>query len=403
MNIVRRKEIFLDILEVQGRIDGLTAAEIKRAFDQAINEGQRHLIVDFRGVSYMSSAGLRIILETHKSLKIIGGELILLSIPPSVAEILKVSGMAPLLNICPDLVSLKKHLNKDTDYETGIKVEFEGLPFERLPGSDEAGHFFQVGSSAKLMDSSYSAADIIKVGQSEITYGAGLSALGDDFEDFRDLFGESVVLNHHFFSYPAVRKPIVDYSYFTKDLCHKINFLYGFGINGNLSGILQFGSTVERMTLSRLAKAAGNIAQSNVFGIVVLALSGGILGMHLKKSPILENQPGGKQILETDIFDEWMSYPLEEEGIHKTVVGTGVVVKEPGKLSPEWKSQFPKDTNLHVHAAVFENGLWSNKITEFEQELERVIKKFEVEKVVHLLPASVLLNGFIGVINLDNS
>jgi len=402
MNIVRRKEILLDILEIQGRIDGMTAAEIKRSFDQAVNEGQRHLIVDFRGVSYMSSAGLRIILETHKSLNIIGGELILLSIPPSVADIFRVSGMGSMLNIFPDLASLRKHMNEGAEDETGIKVEFEGLMFESRTNPDEGGHLFLYGSPEKLIDSSYSAKDNIRIDQSEIDFGAGISVLGDDFEDFRDLFGEAVVLHHHFFSYPAIKRSTVDYSYFSKEFGHNINFLHGFGMNGNFSAILHFGSTEERVTLSKLAKAAGNFAKSNIFGIVIMALSGGILGMHLKKSPILENQPGKKQILDQDIFHDWMSYPLEEEGIHKTIVGTGIVVKEPGKLDSKWERQFPKETNLHVHAAIFENGLWSNKITEFEQELERIIKEFEVEKVVHLLPASVLLSGFIGIINIDN-
>ncbi|MFH1160078.1 MAG: STAS domain-containing protein [bacterium] len=402
MNIAWRKEVLLDILEIRGRIDGLTAAEIKRAFDQAVSEGQRHLMVDFTGVSYMSSAGLRIILQTHKSLNVIGGELILFSIPPPVAEIFRVSGLAPMLHIFQDLAALRKHLNVAADDETGTNVEFEGISFEKRVISGESGYLFPYGSPEKLMDSSYSTSDIIRVDQSEIAYGAGISALGDDVEDFRDLFGESVFLNHHFFSYPAVRRPTVDYSYFTRDFSHKINFLHGFGIHGNFSGILHFGSTEERITLSRLAKAAGNISRSNVFGMVLLALSGGILGMHLKRSPVIENQSGGKQILAPDSFDTWMSYPLEEEAIHKTVVGAGIVVKEPGKLTPEWKRLFPKEGDLHFHAAVFENGLWSNKMTEFEQELERVLKDFEVEKVVHLLPASVLLSGFIGVINLEN-
>jgi len=401
MNIVRRKEILLDIIEIQGRIDGLTAPAIKQVFATAVNDGQRHLIIDFSGVSYMSSAGLRIIIETHKSLSLIGGELILLSVPATVADVFRISGIASLLNIFPDMASLRKHLNNAAEPETGTKEEFEGLQLEVLKMSVKTGHLFRYGSPDKFMDSSYSAADVYKADLEEIDFGAGLSVLGDEYDDFSNLFGESVVLHHHFFSYPAVKRPTVDYSYFSEESGHKSNFLHGFGMQGKFSALIHFKAADKRVTLSKLAAAAGHIASSNIFGIVILALSGGILGMHLKKSPILENQPDTKKILDPELFHEWMSYPLEEEGIHKTVVGTGIVVREPEKLDALWRKQFPKDSNIHFHAAIFKNGLWSNNINEFEKELERVITNFEVEKVVHLLPASVLVNGFIGIINLD--
>ena len=402
MIITRRKEILLDILAIKGRIDGLTSSEIKHAFDLAINEGQRHLIVDLKGVSYMSSAGLRIILETHKSLKIIGGELILLSIPPGIAEIFKVSGMAPMLNIFQDLPSVRRYLNIKTDGDITSEVKIEGITFRLLTVSDEPGRFYHFGSPEKLFDSSYSEPDIIKVDQSEILYGTGISALGNDYLDFRDLFGESVILKHHFFSYPPVKKPVVDYSFYTKEYNPKINFLHGFGFTGNFCSILHFESKEEGTTVSKLVHAAGTIARSNIFGVVLLSLSGGILGMCLKRSPILENRPGEKKILERDIFHEWMDYSPEEEGLHKTIAGTGIAVKDPEKLDPERQRYFPKDSGLHIHAAVFENGLWSNKLADFEPELERVIRNFEVEKVIHLLPGTNLVNGFIGIINLDN-
>ncbi|MEI6455879.1 MAG: STAS domain-containing protein [bacterium] len=401
MNIIRRKEILLDILEIQGRIDGLTAPEIKRAFDRSVNEGHRQLIVDFRDVTYLSSAGLRIILETHKSLKTIGGELILLSIPQTVADVFRVSGMAPLLNIFADMVSLRRHLNEAPGPDTGTRAEYNGISFEMISIPGDPGNLTLIGSPDKMAESAYTSADMSKVTQSEFRFGAGLGVTGDTYPDIRDLFGESIILNHHFFSYPAVRKPIVDYSYYSEELSRSINFMHGFGMNGKYSRILRFETTGEQLTLDALAKAAGNVASSPMFGIVILALSGGILGMHLKKSPVSENRPARQGIMEPENFHDWISYPLEEEGLHKTVVAAGIVIKDRGSVNPEWLNQLPRGADLHVHAALFENGLWSNNLGEFEHELERVLREFEVEKVVHLLPESLLLNGFMGIINLN--
>jgi hypothetical protein len=56
---------------------------------------------------------------------------------------------------------------------------------------------------------------------------------------------------------------------------------------------------------------------------------------------------------------------------------------------------------MHLHGIVFENGLLSRDIRDFETELARVARDFRAEKVVHLLPSSRLKSGFIGIINLD--
>jgi anti-anti-sigma factor len=401
MNIIRRKEILLDVLEIQGRIDGLTAPAIRHAFEQSVNEGHRQLIVDFREVSYLSSAGLRIILETHKSLRTIGGELLLLSIPQIVADVFRVSGMAPMLNIFSDMASLRKHLNEVAGSDSGSRIELDGISFEMLSRQVPDGRVSLFGSPGKMMVSGYTEKDIVPVSQSEIAFGTGLSVVGASFADIRDLFGESVILNHHYFALPAVRRPIVDYSYYSEKLSNRINFLHGFGFNGGFSGILRFETSGEPPTLGALATAAGKVATTPVFGIVLLALSGGILGMHLKKSPVLENRPVRPEIMEPENFHDWISYPLEEEGLHKTIVAAGIVAKDKEQLPEELKSVFPEESSIHLHAALFENGLWSNDLDGFEHELERVIREFEVEKVLHLLPGSRLLSGFVGIINLE--
>jgi len=401
MNVVRKKEILLEVLEVQGRIDGLTAPDIKRAFDQAISDGLHDLVVDFHGVTYLSSAGLRVILQTHKNLKIIGGALLLVAVPPAVVDVFRVSGMEAFLTIFPDLVSIRRYLNKEIHEETSQKIEIDGLTFQWLKGTDDSGKFFPVGSPAKLDSSTYGPEDVIRVDQLEIEYGAGLAVVGNDYEEYRSLFGESVFLHHHFFSFPAVRRPVVDYSFYTSGSDQKINFLHGFGMSGDFAGILHFETTDQAPTLQQLVVAAGKMTKSGVFGVVILAKSAGIFGMHLKRSPVEPKRPAKGSIFDKEVFHNWMSYSLEEEDIHETVAATGIVMNHPELAGAGWNKFFPVGSSLHIHAVLLANGLWSNQPVVFEKELERVIREFEVLKVIHLLPASRLLNGFVGIINLE--
>ena len=50
------------VAEVEGRIDGVTAAEFEDTMKSAISEEDAAVIMDLEGVSYVSSAGLRAIL-----------------------------------------------------------------------------------------------------------------------------------------------------------------------------------------------------------------------------------------------------------------------------------------------------------------------------------------------------
>ena len=59
------------IAKAEGRVDGSNAREFEEALDSAItqHEDGQAVIVDFEGLSYISSAGLRVILLTARTLR----------------------------------------------------------------------------------------------------------------------------------------------------------------------------------------------------------------------------------------------------------------------------------------------------------------------------------------------
>jgi anti-sigma B factor antagonist len=401
MEIVSKKWNVFDVLEIQGRIDGLTSAGLKRSIDEAAVDGRRNLILDFTHVSYMSSAGLRVIVQSYKALKQIGGELTLVSVPPAIKEVFNISGMVSFLQILDELKSLLTVMRPDGDSPEIFEMDLDGISFEWRKASAQHGKFFTFGSEDKLLNATYGPADSVVCKPAEISFGLGLAALGEDYSDYKSLFGEAVVIGHHFFSYPAVSRPVVDYSYFSQESQLSLNFLYGFGINGEFARILRFDVSHKPLSIEVLLDAAGKAAETGVFGVVILGMSGGIHGMHLKKSPILENRPSAGNILDAGNFPQWMNFSLESEEINKTVVACGVVVKTTGMQNSVWKKALPENGGMHLHAAVFENGLWSNNIMEFEDELLRIVKEFEPQKVLHLLPVSKLKSGYIAIINLE--
>jgi len=391
------------VLEVQGRIDGISAPELKRAIDHHAATGERLLILDFSAVSYMSSAGLRIIVQGQKSLKPLGGDLILVAIPELVRDIFRVSGMDQFITILPDFQTVQQSIQPDARNHARVITEPDGSFYEWKKGPDGHGHYFLIGNNGKLAQAAYRQQDNVVVKPARIRFGFGLAALGEDFDDFKSLYGETLIVGHHFFSYPAVERPRVDFSLYQPGSDPSFNFLYGLGMNGNFSGVLRFDSSQEPADLAKLAEVAGKMTDAPLFAVVILAKSGGIQWMHLKKTPILENHPENGTIFDAVNFHQWMNFTPEPDDFNKTVVAYGIVGKNICSVPPELMPLFPGDGNMHIHAAISDYGLWNNDIGNFETELERIVTDFNIQKVVHLLPASRLANGFIGIIDLEQN
>ena len=83
------------IIEVTGRLDTITAP----ALDKTINEnldGIKSLILDFKSLEYVSSAGLRVLLATQKKLQQVG-EMKLKNVCEEVMEVFEMTGFADIL------------------------------------------------------------------------------------------------------------------------------------------------------------------------------------------------------------------------------------------------------------------------------------------------------------------
>lgn len=85
------------MLFIEGRVDSKTSAEAARNVEEATVEATE-LILDLKGVEYMSSAGLRVLLMAHKEMTKKGG-LILRNVTEVVMEVLDITGMADVMNI----------------------------------------------------------------------------------------------------------------------------------------------------------------------------------------------------------------------------------------------------------------------------------------------------------------
>lgn len=87
------------VLRMSGRLDAISSPVAERKVFDYINSGKHSLLLDFSGVDYLSSAGMRMLLSITKKLKALSGKLVLCSITTNVMDVLKMSGFDHVLEL----------------------------------------------------------------------------------------------------------------------------------------------------------------------------------------------------------------------------------------------------------------------------------------------------------------
>lgn len=90
------------IVRFEGKLDTNTTPEAETALNQAVEQGASKILIDFKDLDFVSSAGLRILLATAKKLGTQGGALRVCSLNETVRDIFDISGFSTLLRVFDD-------------------------------------------------------------------------------------------------------------------------------------------------------------------------------------------------------------------------------------------------------------------------------------------------------------
>jgi anti-anti-sigma factor len=390
-------------IAVSGRIDALSAPDIQRLFGGLVLGGEHVLLVDMTSVNYVSSAGLRVFLSIQKQLKKVGGEIVFFGMNAQVFEIYKMSGLTTVFRIAGSEDEARRFIEKPQTGHTTTSMDLEGARVEYLEGPREKGSFFAIGSSDKIAGSAYTEEDVVSVKASGMQFGCGFATLGNKYDEYKTLFGESMVVKGSFFFYPAIKHSSVDYLIDArKDPGTEYRFLHGFGFNGPYRHIISFEGREDPLELTALVKGFFSISPASAIGIVIVAESKGLWGMHMKKVPLTEHRPAqGESVFDGKNFPEWIDFPVEPVYVNHAVVATGIAIRDRESASPEMQSLVAEGNNYHIHGAIFEKTPLSKNIRGFDEELQRIFNEMEVHKIQHILGRSKFSVGMAAIVELD--
>ena len=94
-----------DLVQASGRVNSQTAPQLAEAFRTLQDESRFKIVFDMSQVDFISSAGLRVMIDVQKTCKDKNrGEMILAQVPERVYDTLDLAGFVDLFRICDQVV-----------------------------------------------------------------------------------------------------------------------------------------------------------------------------------------------------------------------------------------------------------------------------------------------------------
>ena len=97
MTIEMKKNMEETILEITGRLDTTTAPVLDKTIHEELKDVE-NLVLDLKGLEYISSAGLRVLLNAQKKMQRVGS-MKLKNVSEAVMDVLEMTGFADILVI----------------------------------------------------------------------------------------------------------------------------------------------------------------------------------------------------------------------------------------------------------------------------------------------------------------
>ena len=97
MTIEIKKNAVETIIEIVGRLDTITAPALEKTINEDIVD-TKNLILDVKGMEYISSAGLRVLLGAQKKMQKIGSMKVI-NVCRDVMEVFEMTGFADILTL----------------------------------------------------------------------------------------------------------------------------------------------------------------------------------------------------------------------------------------------------------------------------------------------------------------
>jgi len=362
-------------LRVNGRLDAHWADHLTRAIEEILHGGAHHLRVDMSSVSYMSSAGIRVLLRFRKQAQQLSGSFVVVQPSVAVRTVLEMAGLVMLFGEeAPRVVAPAE----------SRQFEIEGIRFESFDLERKATLRCRMfGDPLKLQRAGYGPEDCRPIETGPSTMVVGLGAFGRDYHDCRGRFGELLAAGGGAAYLPTDGTNHPDYLLSAGAFVPTPQLLYGLVCEGSFQRLLRFDAdgAGSPASLGSVVRGCLDRQDAEIVGIVMVAESAGLVGAKLRKSP--DADP-----LRYDLpaVREWLSFSPERVHGHGVALLVGVVATSRGALDPFLRPlEAERPLTAHFHAAAFPYRPLRKGQIDLRESVGALFEAETVQSVLHVL------------------
>jgi anti-anti-sigma factor len=335
-------------LRLQGRIDATWAEHLGAAVEKTVRAGTHQVVLDFAGVEYISSLGIRVLVLQYKLLKSVKGSLTITNPSAFCRNILTTVGLSELLAADSPQPASTPPATVSRQTRGGATYEIYPKP-ATTPLSCTL-----IGKPEKLATTGFDESDCRSLRFANGSFGLGLGAFGEGYADCKGRFGDFLAAGGCAITLPT-NDPhsLPDYLIEQGNLIPQVETLYSLYGRGDFSTMIRFDSLLGgpgKIGLSELLGALVDLSDSATIAFVIIAEAAGLVGATLRKSP------AGKPLShELPSVRDWLSFTTERASEKSLALLVGIADRDPqgeaAKFLRPMKAESP--VAAHVHAAVF--------------------------------------------------
>lgn len=410
------------ILTLAGRLDSFGAQQLETVVAPLLADLPKGVMVfDVTGLSYLSSAGIRVLLSAYKTLHASGRSLRLAGLHGYCEQVLAMTGFTGRL---PSHPTVREALeaegvaaHAELNWSTPDEAKHSGGTLSRCHWSDDRGEIRVLGHIEDVLYSRVTLERVHAKRFSETEYSIGLGALGADPEDYLPLFGEMITIGGAMVWLPTDGHDTPDYLIPKRDT-GEVTIRTGFNVSlhGDFNDLFLFEGGPSGATLGDIYRDLFAWAKTHRpdfkggLEVTMRAEMATVFGSGILFSAIAENAPAnGKMVTHPDNFAQW--FEIDTEPRHRNVTGliTGVGIDLDTDLSDYDQERLQAcfylnpanrqatDQMLHNHGVFFSPQPFPGKPESLRSEILTVIENGDFVDMRHLLDDCVCTRALIGV------
>lgn len=381
------------VLTVRGRLDATCADELRHAAEEELRRGFHALTLDLDGVTFLSSAGIRVLFEAQRAVKTAGGSCFIGTASDSVRKVLDLTRLTPILmqsaraGAVSGAAATPPPRPADVRIGNVLLVAPEPCGMAPLRGT--------LLGTAAAVDGDVPTGAACPMPRHSFALGIGALADGGPLADRA---GELLAAGGAVYHRPPQPFATVDYLVNTGALVAEVQMAWGLVWQGQPAGRAGFEPAAEEpaVRFDDLALAMLDRSRCETIAFVVVGEVQGLVGAELIRPLAAVTAADRPLAANREAAARWLEFSREPVHARRTAVVVGVARQGPaaGPLAEFIRPLGRGGAFGHAHAAVFPQRSLKRGALDLAATLADV-SATEPMAVMHLLgdPRPVLGSG----------